>query len=144
MQYWIFPSWFYRFFLVKMSKEYIILTNISTQKISINFVFYYKVIGVDPHGSILAEPEELNNCDNPIYHVSNTFILKITNIIYLLHWWNIWPINDKWTPCICRRNQPWIILQTAIALWISKSLPPLGPGKVSAYELTELTATTGL
>lgn len=28
-----------------------------------------KVIGVDPHGSILAQPEELNDCDNPIYHV---------------------------------------------------------------------------
>ncbi|XP_020611099.1 cystathionine beta-synthase-like [Orbicella faveolata] len=27
------------------------------------------IIGVDPHGSILAEPKELNDCDNPIYHV---------------------------------------------------------------------------
>lgn len=28
-----------------------------------------KVVGVDPHGSILAEPEELNDCDDPIYNV---------------------------------------------------------------------------
>ena len=31
----------------------------------------FQVVGVDPHGSILAQPEELNDCDNPIYHVSS-------------------------------------------------------------------------
>lgn len=51
-----------------------------------------KIIGVDPHGSILAEPKELNDCDNPIYHVEGIgydFVPTVLDRAVVDQWYKI-------------------------------------------------------